>query len=115
MRMPIDPKGRTTPGFERHAFVCAHERSAGAGRPSCLPKGSIDLMKELKTRTKEKNLEGVRVQKSGCLDHCEFGPTCVIYPEGTWYGLTSEKAMNAVLKHLETGEIQPEFIIRMNE
>ena len=111
--MPIDPKGRTTPGFERHAFVCAHERSAGAGRPSCLPKGSIDLMKELKTRTKEKNLEGVRVQKSGCLDHCEFGPTCVIYPEGTWYSIPDQKAIPEILEHLQKGTVAEKFLLKI--
>ena len=48
--MSRDPKGRTEPGFARHAFVCGHERPEGASRPSCLPKGSLDLMKALKQR-----------------------------------------------------------------
>ncbi len=28
----------------------------------------------------------VRINASGCLDACEFGPVAVVYPEGEWYG-----------------------------
>jgi len=105
--MTSDPKGRIQPGFIRHAFVCGHERQEGATRPSCLPKGSLDLMRELKKAVKEAGLREVRVQKSGCLDHCEQGPTCVIYPEGTWYSLKDAQAMDAVIHHLKTGTVDP--------
>ena len=106
------PKEKKEPGFQRHAFVCAHERPDGASRPSCLPKDSLAMMRGLKKAVREKELRGVRVQKSGCLDHCEFGPTCVIYPEGIWYSLEANGAFEAVLKHLETGEVQLEYTIK---
>lgn len=112
--MTRDPKGRTVPGFDRHAFVCGHERSEGAARPSCLPRGSLDLMKALKRTLKEEGVEGVRVQKSGCLDHCEYGPTCVVYPEGTWYSLTDEATIEALLKHLKNGEIDQKATLVMD-
>lgn len=111
--MTLDPKGRRTAGFRRHAFVCGHERSEGSSRPSCLPKGSLEVMVQLKSAVKEAGLGDVRVQKSGCLDHCEYGPTCVVYPEGTWYGLTSEAVIQAVLHHLKTGEINEEATLQM--
>lgn len=113
--MPKDPKGRKEPGFMRHAFVCAHERPEGEARPSCLPKDSMSMMRELKQSVRDKGLKGVRVQKSGCLDHCEFGPTCVVYPEGTWYSLEADGAFDAVLKHLETGEVQVKFTLDLSE
>ena len=113
--MPKDPKGRTEPGFHRHAFICAHERAEGASRPSCLPKDSLSLMRKLKQAVREKGMKGVRVQKSGCLDHCEFGPTCVIYPEATWYSLEADGAFDAVLKHLETGEVQLNFTLDLSD
>jgi len=103
--MTKDPKGRTEPGFERHAFVCGHERAEGASRPSCFPKRSLDLLKSLKRAVKEEGVASVRIQKSGCLDHCEYGPTCVVYPEGTWYSLSDEETLEALLHHLKTGEI----------
>ena len=112
--MTQDPKGRTEPGFLRHAFVCGHERADGAARPSCLPKGSLDLMKQLKQEAKALGLAGVRVQKSGCLDHCEYGPTCVVYPEGAWYALSDEAVLDAVLQHLATGIIDATATLRMD-
>ena len=41
-----------------------------------------------KARIKEMGLNGagkIRVQRAGCLDRCEEGPTCVVYPDGVWY------------------------------
>ena len=55
-------------------------------------RGSLDLMRELKQRARagsDLNL----MQKSGCLDFCEQGPTCVVYPEGVWYSLKDKAAL----------------------
>ena len=38
----------------------------------------------MKAAANEAGLSGVRVQKSGCLDFCENGISCVVYPEGVW-------------------------------
>ena len=110
--MPVDPKGRTEPGFVRHAFICGHQRPQGATRPSCLSAGSLDLMRQLKQRVRQQTKANIRVQKSGCLDHCEFGPTCVVYPEGVWYGLTTEESIEALFNHLVTGEIHQNQTLR---
>ena len=111
--MTSDPKGRTEPGYRRHAFVCGHERQSEAARPSCLPKGSLDLMRELKQAVKRQGLSDIRVQKSGCLDYCEYGPTCVVYPEGTWYALKDQDALDAVLEHLLNGTVDETHTLRM--
>lgn len=73
----------------------------------------MDLLKELKIRTKASGVANVRVQKSGCLDHCEFGPMCVVYPEGTWYSLT--QGAESVLAHLTTGQPQGDALARLDE
>lgn len=112
--MTKDPKGRTSPGFRRHAFICGHQRPEGAARPSCASRGSMDLMKRLKQAVREAGISDVRVQKSGCLDHCEYGPTCVVYPEGTWYGLSDETVIPDVLQHLLTGEINEASTLHMD-
>mgnify|MGYP002817523671 FL=1 len=111
--MPVDPKGRTEAGYVRHAFICAHERPDGAARPSCRPKQSLDLMRQIKQRVREESKENIRVQKSGCLDNCEFGPTCVVYPEGTWYGLTTEGSIDALIHHLLTGEVSEDQTLKL--
>ena len=49
-------------------------------------------------------VEGVRVNASGCLDRCEFGPTVVIYPEGVWYSVQSEGDIDEIIsRHLIGG------------
>jgi pterin-4a-carbinolamine dehydratase len=76
-------------GFRRHVFVCTHERPEGSARPSCARRGSMDLMVALKRSARDLGLDDVRVQKSGCLDRCEAGPSAVVYPEGRWMTLPS--------------------------
>jgi (2Fe-2S) ferredoxin len=101
--MPSDPKGRSEPGYRKHMFVCGHQRPEGATRPSCAARGSLELMQAIKRAAKQAGLTDVRVQKSGCLDFCEFGTTSVIYPEGVWYSLKGEDAIAAMVQHLEHG------------
>lgn len=115
MTLPTDPKGRKRPGFGVHAFVCGHQRPEGATRPSCGHQGSMDLLKELKSNVRERSIHDVRIQKSGCLDHCEFGPMCVVYPDGTWYSLSDKNAIDTVLKHLETREPQDGALTSLSE
>jgi (2Fe-2S) ferredoxin len=46
----------------------------------------------------------VRINKSGCLDQCEHGPTVVVYPDAVWYGhVTPEDAAEIVEEHLVGG------------
>lgn len=103
----MDPEGREVAGYRMHAFVCGHTRPEGSTRGCCSEKGSLDLMKEFKNAAKERGLDDVRVQKSGCLDYCENGPTCVIYPEGEWFRLTKEAIPNLV-EYLSGGKLPTE-------
>jgi len=103
----MDPKGREVAGYRMHAFICGHTRPEGSTRGCCSEKGSLDLMKEFKNAAKERGLDDVRVQKSGCLDYCENGPTCVVYPEGEWFRLTKEAIPNLV-EYLSGGKLPTE-------
>jgi (2Fe-2S) ferredoxin len=113
--MPTDPKERTTPGYERHVFVCGHERPEGASRPSCSKRGSLELMRLLKTSAKEAGLTNVRVQKSGCLDFCEFGTTCVVYPESIWYSIPGKDAIPDILEHLRSGIVAEKHLLNLEK
>jgi (2Fe-2S) ferredoxin len=60
-------------------------------------------------KTELKNEEGgsrVRVNKSGCLDFCEQGPTVVVYPEGVWYSIQdpNQDIPEIVVEHLLGGK-----------
>jgi len=83
--------------FRKHVFVCLHERPEGAQRPSCGRRGSMELMMALKRSAKAMGLGDVRVQKSGCLDRCEEGPSAVVYPEATWWTLPDDVEAAAAL------------------
>jgi len=105
--MAKDAKGRVAPGYRMHAFVCGHVRPEGSIRGCCTANQSLELMMELKQLTKQAGLDDVRVQKSGCLDFCENGPTCVVYPQGEWFKL-SEESLPSMLEYLSGGKIPAE-------
>ena len=47
----------------------------------------------------------VRVNKAGCLDRCEEGPVCVVYPEGVWYTYIDEEDVDEIIdSHLKNGK-----------
>ena len=98
--MGADSKGRLEPGFNTHVFICGHSRPDGATRPNCSSKNSLELLAELKKKVREANVEGIRVQKSGCLDFCENGVSCVIYPMGEWYSLGGKKDLDLLLNRI---------------
>ncbi len=110
--MAKDPKGRLESGYQRHMFICGHERGADAQRPCCVARDSLALMKQVKSAAKAEGISGVRVQKAGCLDFCENGISCVVYPEGVWYTLTGEEDIPALLEHLRSGIVAEQ--LRMN-
>ena len=93
--------------YQRHLFFCTNDRGADAERPSCDQCGSAALREYAKARVKEMGLSGqgkVRVNTSGCLDRCEEGPVCVVYPEGTWYTFIDESDIDEIIDgHLVNG------------
>ena len=92
--------------FERHVFVCTNFREPGSARPSCTTDGKSNLHTVLKDAVKAAGLAGsIRVNKAGCLDQCEHGPTVVVYPEAAWYGgVTVDDVAEIVSEHLIEGQ-----------
>ncbi len=93
------------PAFYRaHVFCCVNVRPPGDERGCCADKGAVELRDYMKKRAKELGLKRVRINKSGCLDRCELGPTTVIYPEGAWYRCATKADIDEVLqRHLVEG------------
>ena len=91
--------------FKHHVFVCHNTRPEGAPRPSCTSDGKSELHTQLQQLAKAAGLGNtVRINKAGCLDQCEHGPTVVVYPEGVWYGCVQlEDAAVIVEEHLVGG------------
>ena len=92
-------------GFKRHVFVCLNERDPGDARGCCKHRGSEDVFNALKKGAAKAGLgHDVRINRAGCLDHCQFGPTVVVYPEGVWYSCATKEDIDEVLqKHLVEG------------
>jgi (2Fe-2S) ferredoxin len=94
--------------YQRHLFVCTNDRGEDAERPSCNQCGSERALKHAKQRAKDLGLTGPgknRVQRAGCLDRCEEGPTCVVYPDGVWYTYVDEEDLDEIIdSHLVRGE-----------
>lgn len=101
------------PAFKRHIFVCTNQRSPDDPRGCCSARGSEALHARFKQEAKRLNLKHVvRANKAGCLDHCELGPSVVIYPEGVWYRVTSESDVTEIMeRHIIKGEVVTRLIM----
>ena len=93
------------PKYQRHVFVCTNQREPGSARPCCNADGKSQLHALLKQAVDAAGLKGtVRVNKAGCLDQCEHGPTVVVYPEAVWYGgVGAADVAEIVESHLVAG------------
>lgn len=91
--------------FTHHIFICANQKAEG--KPCCGEAAGLDLVKECRRLVSEKGLKAiVRAQRAGCLDACDHGPVCVVYPQGTYYHhLDYAKLARIVNEHI--GNNQP--------
>jgi (2Fe-2S) ferredoxin len=72
--------------FDRYIFVCINERPAGHPRGSCLTNGSMEVLEELKAVIAEHGLKTkIRINKAGCMEVCEIGPSLMVHPDNVWY------------------------------
>jgi (2Fe-2S) ferredoxin len=95
--------------YKYHVFFCLNQRDPGAERPSCANCNAQAMQEHAKKRVKQLGLAGpgqVRINKAGCLDRCEEGPTVVVYPEGTWYTYIDETDIDEIVEsHLANGKV----------
>lgn len=83
---------------EKHILVCQ-----GTG---CTSSKSPEILEKFKTILKQKNIENVRVIKTGCFGLCAKGPIVIIRPEDTFYAMVKpEDCEEIVEKHIQNGEI----------
>lgn len=87
--------------FDIHIFVCTNERK-DSPKPSCGEAHGLDLVSEFKKQIKDLKVNlKIRANKSGCLGICNFGPTVVIYPDGTFYvGVQKEDVKEIIQSHV---------------
>lgn len=92
--------------FERYIFVCTNERPEGHPRGSCARNGSMAVLDELKKQVEEHQLKiKVRVNKAGCMECCEIGPTVMVHPDNVWYQkVTAEDCKEIIESHIIGGQ-----------
>ena len=100
-----DASNLPKPFYEIHVFCCINERPPDHPRGCCSARGSVDLQGYMKARAKDLGIASIRVNKSGCLDRCELGPTMVIYPEAVWYTYKNHADVDEILeRHIVGGK-----------
>jgi len=68
-------------------LVCTNERGPEAGKPSCGPRGGLDVYRRFKDAIRDRGLrDEVIVTRTGCLKHCSLGITVGVWPHNHWYG-----------------------------
>ena len=103
--------------FQKHLFICNNERGADNPKGCCSRAGSPALLDYMKKRVHELGLKGiVRVNKAGCLDACQFGPSMVVYPDETWYAPRSIEDMEEILQeHVQNDRIVDRLLIQFEK
>jgi (2Fe-2S) ferredoxin len=99
--------------FEHHIFVCQNVRDESDARGCCMARGGGPVLEWFKAEVHGRGWKSrMRVNKAGCLDACDFGPTVVVYPEGTWYSPRTQEDVRAICdRHLARGELVKELLI----
>lgn len=94
-------------GYKRHVFVCLNERDLSHPKGCCKHRGATAIFAYLKNRVSELGLKDtVRINQAGCMEHCKFGPTVVVYPEAVWYRIQSlEQAKEIMEAHIVGGQV----------
>lgn len=96
-----DQSDQNAPIWEKHVFVCT-----GGSWCAQIDGDGLGVHARLKALVKQHKLnDRVRVNHSGCVDQCGFGPMVIVYPENVWYwGVTPDDAEEIVHEHLIGGK-----------
>ena len=83
---------------EKHILVCQ-----GTG---CTSSKSPEILENFRKILKEKNIENVRVIKTGCFGLCAKGPIVIIRPEDTFYANVKPEDCEEIIEtHIVKGEL----------
>jgi (2Fe-2S) ferredoxin len=92
--------------YKHHVFFCLNQREPGAA--CCANHHAAELQTYAKERVKALGLAGagrIRINKAGCLDRCDDGPTLVVYPDAVWYTYVDRADIDEIIEsHLVRGQ-----------
>ena len=83
---------------EIQILVCVNERPEDARKPSCAPRGGLEVYRRFKDLVKARGLrDRVMVNRTGCLKHCSRGITIAVQPANHWYADVSADDVEEIL------------------
>jgi len=83
--------------------VCVNERPEGAPKPSCGPRGGLELYRCFKDRVRALGVrDRVMVTRTGCLKHCSRGITVAIWPGNVWLAGVELEDVDEILEQYVT-------------
>ncbi len=105
-RKELDLRKNTTADTrEKHILVCQ-----GTG---CTSSKSPEILENFKRIIKEKNIQNVRVIKTGCFGLCAKGPIVIIRPEDTFYAMVKPEDCEEIIEsHIQNGKVVDRLLCR---
>lgn len=101
--------------YKHHIFFCMNERASDDPRGDCARLGALNAQDYVKGRAHQMGLlgaGGVRVNKAGCLDRCEQGPVCVVYPDNVWYQYVDQADLDEIVtEHLQNSRVVTRLLV----
>ena len=104
-------------GIEKQILVC--------GGTGCTSNHSKEIIDELNRLIEEKELNNVRVIRTGCFGLCAKGPIIIIRPSDTFYSLAKKEDMteiiesdiinNQIVEHLLCKDIDASFVKKLDD
>jgi (2Fe-2S) ferredoxin len=92
--------------YNFHFFFCTNKREGGS---ACSDFGANAMREHAKQLCSGLGLlqdDNVRVNTSGCLGRCEFGPVIAVYPEGVWYTyIDADDVAEIIHEHVIGGRV----------
>lgn len=100
--------------YSVHVFCCTYQRPETHRRGCCGSKSAESLANYMCRRGMAKARgQSIRINLSGCLNMCEYGPAMVIYPEGVWYRYETEFDIEEIFdKYVLRGEPVTRLLIK---
>jgi (2Fe-2S) ferredoxin len=95
-----------------HLVMCSSSRLAGHPKGGCQARNAPQLVQYLQQEVADRDLPGVLVTNTGCLQLCEHGPILIVYPTGHWYGpIDSQDKIDQVLDAIEQGTVVAALLV----
>ena len=90
---------------EIQILVCVNDRPPGGPKPSCAPRGGLEVYRHFKDRVRELGIrDRVMVVRTGCLKHCSRGITVAVWPWNLWYQRVTLDDVDEILQRTVLGE-----------